>query len=69
MSTYMYVVVMYFFQHCFICRPSDSTLSEDAEMQLDALTTQQDLVHYVCRYVYIFNQAIPSPNEKYLLLH
>ncbi len=64
MSTYMYVVVMYFFQHCFICRPSDSTMSEDAEMQLDALTTQQDLVHYVCRlpgmYIFLTKQFPPQ---------
>ncbi len=24
---------MYFIQHCFICRPSDSTVSEDAEIE------------------------------------
>jgi hypothetical protein len=24
---------MYFIQHCFICRPSDSTVSEDAGME------------------------------------
>ncbi len=42
---------MYFIQHCFICRPLDSTVSEDAGIELlrfchwqsDALTTWQDL--------------------------
>jgi hypothetical protein len=28
---FFYILV--FFQHCFICRPSDSTVSEDAEME------------------------------------
>ena len=43
-------------QHCFICRPSDSTVSEDAGIEprtrlrlrhclSDALTTQLDLIH------------------------
>jgi hypothetical protein len=46
---------MYFIQHCFICRPSDSTVSEDAgneprsvatlQWQADALTTRLDLNH------------------------
>jgi hypothetical protein len=46
-------------QHCFICRPSDSTVSEDAGIepstrywrlphwQSDALTTRLDLTLYV----------------------
>jgi hypothetical protein len=50
-------LLMYVIQHCFICRPSDSTVSEDAGsgiepglLQLwhwhpDALTTWLDLVH------------------------
>jgi hypothetical protein len=25
--------MQYFIQHCFICRPSDSTVSEDAEIK------------------------------------
>jgi hypothetical protein len=46
---------MYFIQHCFICRPSDATVSEDAEIdpglllllqwKSDALTTGLDLIH------------------------
>ncbi len=41
---------MYFIQHCFICRPADSTVSEDAGIELrqwqsDALTIQLDLIH------------------------
>jgi hypothetical protein len=48
---------MYFIQHCFICRPSDTTLSEDAGIertqdccelrhrQSDAITTRLDLIH------------------------
>ncbi len=46
---------MYCIQHCFICRPSDSTVSEDAGIepgllwlghwQSDVLTTRLDLVH------------------------
>ncbi len=45
---------MYCIQHCFICRPSDSTVSEDAGIdycdfgigsQSDALTTRLDLIH------------------------
>jgi hypothetical protein len=46
---------LYCIQHCFICRPSDSTVSEDARSnpgllrsrhwQSDALTTRPDLIH------------------------
>jgi hypothetical protein len=43
---------MYCIQHCFICRPSDSTVSEDAGIELlrlrhwhsDAPTTRLDLI-------------------------
>ncbi len=45
---------MYCIQHCFICRPSDTTVSEDAGIEprtvataalaVDALTTQLDLI-------------------------
>jgi hypothetical protein len=48
---------MYDTQHCFVCRPSDSTVSEDAGIEpkascdyviglSDALTTRLDLIHY-----------------------
>jgi hypothetical protein len=30
---------MYFIQHCFICRPSDSTVSEDAEIKYRTVAT------------------------------
>jgi hypothetical protein len=30
---------MYFIQHCFICRPSDSTVSEDAEIEPRTVAT------------------------------
>ncbi len=51
-----YFYVLYDIQHCFICRPSDSTVSEDAEVEprtvatirhwlSDALTTGLDLIH------------------------
>jgi hypothetical protein len=47
---------LYFIQHCLICRPGDSTVSEDARSelktvailalaQLDALTTWLDLLY------------------------
>jgi hypothetical protein len=47
---------MYDIQHCFICRPSDSTVSEDAGIEprtvttirhwlSDALTIRLDLIH------------------------
>jgi hypothetical protein len=46
---------MYNILHCFICRPSDSAVSEDAEIEhrtvattallSDALTTRLDLIH------------------------
>ncbi len=46
---------LYCIQHCFICRPSDSTVSEDAgsnprllqlwHWQSDALTARLDLIH------------------------
>ena len=48
---------MYFIQPCFVCRPSDSTVSEDADIEprtiatsafmilSDSLTTQLDLIH------------------------
>jgi hypothetical protein len=40
---------MYCVQHCFICRPSDSTVSENAGIELlpwqsEALTTRLDLL-------------------------
>ncbi len=48
-----YLFLMYDIQHCFICRLSDSTVSEDAEIETrtarlrhwlsDALTTRLDL--------------------------
>jgi hypothetical protein len=49
---------MYDIQHCFICRPSDSTVSEDAEIEprtvatirhwlSDALITRLDLVQII----------------------
>jgi hypothetical protein len=31
---------MYFIQHCFICRPSDSTVSEDAGIKLGTLPNE-----------------------------
>ncbi len=45
---FIYLFSMYYIQHCFICRPSDSTVSEDAGMDprtvptlaSDALTMQ-----------------------------
>jgi hypothetical protein len=42
--------IMYCIQHCFICRPSDSTVSEYAGIELlpwqsEALTTRLDLLH------------------------
>ncbi len=46
---------MYDIQHCFICRPSDSTVSEDAGIEplgqisstvrLDLIRTRLDLIH------------------------
>ncbi len=30
---------MYYIQHCFICRPSDSTVSEDAEIEPRTVAT------------------------------
>jgi hypothetical protein len=40
---------MYDIQHCFICRPSDSTVSEDAGIEprtvAAALTTRLDLIY------------------------
>jgi hypothetical protein len=30
---------MYFIQHCFICRPSDSTVPEDAGIEPTTLAT------------------------------
>ncbi len=41
---------MNFIQHCFICRPSDSTVSNPGLLRLwlwqsDALTTRLDLIH------------------------
>jgi hypothetical protein len=43
---------MYVIQHCFICRPSDPTVLEDAGIeprivatQPDALTTRLDVIH------------------------
>jgi hypothetical protein len=32
-------VFMYVIQHCFICRPSDSTVSEDAGIELKTVAT------------------------------
>jgi hypothetical protein len=37
-------IFLYAIQHCFICRPSDSTVSEDAGIE-PALTARLDLIH------------------------
>ncbi len=54
-TTVLYIFFMYDIQHCFICRHSDSTVSEDAGIEprtvattalaSDALTTRIDLIH------------------------
>jgi hypothetical protein len=41
--------VMYFIQHCFICLPSDSTVSEDAGIEPRTVATRLDLIHYSAR--------------------
>jgi hypothetical protein len=48
-----FLVFKYFIHHCFIFRPTDSTVSEDARIeprivawQSDALTIRLDLIHY-----------------------
>ena len=61
---------MYCIQHCFFCRPSDSTVSEDAAIepellwlrhwQSDALTTRLDLIH---------NSAIDLIHTQLDLIH
>jgi hypothetical protein len=33
------VLCMYFIQHCFVCRPLDSTVSEDAEIEPRTVAT------------------------------
>jgi hypothetical protein len=33
------ILLQYFAQHCFICRPSDSTMSEDAGIELRTVAT------------------------------
>jgi hypothetical protein len=56
-SRYSFLCSMYYIQHCSICRPSDSTVSEDAGIdypgmlrlrhwQSGALTTRLDLVSF-----------------------
>jgi hypothetical protein len=37
--TINWICFMYIIQHCFICRPSDSTLSEDAEIEARTVAT------------------------------
>ncbi len=50
-TTAEFFLFMYVIQHCFICRPSDSTVSEDVWMEprttatSDALTIRLDLIH------------------------
>jgi hypothetical protein len=51
---------MYYIQHCFICRPSDSTVSEDAgteprtvattALTVGALTTWLNLIHEIYQF-------------------
>ncbi len=52
----LFLFFLYFIQLCFICRPSDSTVSEDAGIEpqgqlrlwrwlSDVLTTGLDLIH------------------------
>jgi hypothetical protein len=50
-TTFDFFSIMYFIQHCFICRPSDSTVSEDAGIEAMtvetlALTLPPDHSHY-----------------------
>ncbi len=46
---------MYVIQHCFICRPSDSTVSEDARIEprtvvtLALTVTRLDLIQLICK--------------------
>ncbi len=38
-SRVLALIVMYYFQHCFICRPSESSVSEDARIEPRTVTT------------------------------
>jgi hypothetical protein len=61
---------MYFIQHCFVCRPSDSTVSEDAGIEPrtdccdfgigkpDALTTRLDHVDLYKSCLSVFEAAL-----------
>ncbi len=51
---WIFFFFMYDIQHCFICRPSDSTVSEDAGIEprtvaITALAVRRlDLIHHGC---------------------
>ncbi len=59
---------MYVIQHCFICRPSDSTVLEDAGSEPGTVATLAEArsdqgISYDCRTFLLFP---PPPKKKHL---
>ncbi len=56
-----YVFLKYFILHCFICRPSDSTVSEDAGIEPRTVTPSQRGKHTIT--VYCIAAVCKEPNQ------
>ncbi len=54
---------IYFIQHCFICRLTDSTVSEVAGIEPRTVATRPDLIHYSARLDHIQNSDRYHPHS------
>jgi hypothetical protein len=59
---------MYDIQHCFVCRPSDSTVAEDAGIEPRAVATAALAVRRSNRAPNGQERDVISPDSKYFLV-
>ncbi len=65
-----FVFFMFFIQHCFICRPSDSTVSEDAGIGPRTVATLALAVrrsNHSARYSPVYDKMLPLFRDLYSL--